>query len=70
MEKGSKPTHRLRVRVAALDGSNAPSATIGAAWQREDGSFLIKLDPCVVIRWDDAVVIGLFPVLPGEKTRV
>ena len=39
--------------------------TIGAAWHREDGSFLIRLDPCVVVRWDDPVFLSLFPVDAG-----
>jgi len=52
-----KPTHRLRVMTK--DGKR--KGTIGAAWQRSDGSFLLRLDPCVVVRWDDDVTISLFP---------
>ncbi len=57
-DKTKKPTHKLRV---LLKGSKR-TTTVGAAWQRDDGSFSITLDPCVVLSWNDPVTISLFPV--------
>lgn len=57
-----KPTHRLKV---LLKGSKR-TTTVGAAWQRDDGSLSITLDPCVVLSWTDPVTISLFPVGKDE----
>lgn len=65
-----KPTHNLRV-MSKVAGSK-DQGTVGVAWKREDGSFYVKLNPCVVLRWDDEVQIGLFPrdELPREEPPV
>ena len=56
--KPGKPTHRMKV----ISNTTKATATVGAAWQRPDGSFLLRLDPCTVIDWRDDVTISLFPV--------
>lgn len=55
-----KPTHRLRVK----EGKN--TATVGVAWVCDDGSFTIRLNPCVVLDWKDNVLLKLFPIEEGD----
>lgn len=55
---GQKPTHLLKVKEREGEGKT----TIGAGWMRQDGSVSIVLNPCVVLSWQDNVIIHLFPI--------
>jgi hypothetical protein len=55
--KPSPPTHSLKVQEAG----SSWWATVGAGWQRTDGSFYVKLNPGTVLSWRDDIKIGLFP---------
>ena len=45
--------------------------TIGAGWTSDDGSIVIKLNPCVVLRFEDMATISLrlFPADYVKRTR-
>lgn len=67
--KATRPSHRLSVK----DTDTGSVAEIGAAWLNEDGSFSVKLNPCVVISYDGlkGKYLSLFPVLEeGEEKKV
>ena len=53
-----KPTHLLKVKEREGEGKT----TIGVGWMRTDGSMSVSLNPCVVLSWQDNVIINLFPI--------
>lgn len=58
--KGRKPDYRVGVKTRQ-SASKSGQGTIGAAWKEDDGTISIVLNPCVVLRFEDDVVIRLFP---------
>jgi len=58
--KGRKPDYRVGVKTKQGAGKSG-QGTIGAAWKEDDGTISIVLNPCVVLRFEDDVVIRLFP---------
>lgn len=54
-----KPTHRLKV----MNKDSSRKGTAGAGWLNPDGSISITLDPCVVLKGNEAnIVIRLWPI--------
>jgi hypothetical protein len=51
--------------VKALDKDTNEKAKIGAAWQNNDGSVSIDLNPFVVLAARKSLVITLFPISRG-----
>ncbi len=47
----------MRLCVKSPDGQ---PGTVGAAWIRDDGSLLVKLNPGTVLAWNDGLIISLF----------
>lgn len=46
---GVKPTFRLKVK----DSETGSQAEVGAGWLNDDGSINVKLNPCVVLSYDN-----------------
>lgn len=61
-----RPTHVLSV----IERDTKNTCKIGVAWQRDDGSFHIRLSPCTTISWGDDVIISLFPVSRRESEQM
>jgi len=59
-----RPDYILSVKVK---DAAASKRRLGAAWQNNDGSVSIQLDPCTVISWKDNVYMTLFPT-PADKS--
>jgi hypothetical protein len=57
---GQRPTYR----VCVLHKESGAKGTIGAAWQKDDGSISVRLEAGVTISWRDGFVISLFPIAP------
>jgi hypothetical protein len=55
----AKPTHILKARSKKDDKTF--NNRIGVGWETADGWIEIKLDPCVVLHWQDDVYINLYP---------
>jgi hypothetical protein len=53
-----KPTHRLK----ALNKLTNNRCEVGAGWLNANGSISVRLNPCIVLRYDPEIVITLFPV--------
>lgn len=53
-----KPTHKLKAKLR--DGS--ATNDVGVAWMRQDGSFSVQLNVGVSLRWDDPLILSLFPI--------
>ncbi len=51
------PTHLLKVK----ERNGKRACTIGVGWWK-DGTMSIQLNPCVVLKWTDDVLINLFPI--------
>lgn len=69
---GRRPTHELRVKRR----DSEDRGVVGVAWQNDNGTFSIKLRPCVVISSNDDVTILLVkiegrsparPAAPGQR---
>lgn len=64
MSAGRRPTHELRVKRR----DSADQGVVGVAWQNDNGTFSIKLRPCVVISSnDDDVTILLTKIESGSR---
>lgn len=57
---GKKPTHELCVK----DLESQDRGKIGVAWENEDGSFTIRLNPCTSLTYDGMKnkALSLFPI--------
>jgi hypothetical protein len=51
------PTYVVKVK----ERNGPATALVGVAWDNDDGSFHIILNPCVVLAWNDDMHITLFP---------
>lgn len=58
------PTHNLCVREKDAD---ARWGQIGVAWENEDGSFVIRLNPCVTLSQRDDLLIKLYRKDHGQR---
>ena len=58
---GRRPTHELRVKRR----DSEDRGVVGVAWQNDNGTFSIKLRPCVVISSNDDVTILLVKIESG-----
>jgi hypothetical protein len=57
---GKKPTHELCVK----DLETQARGKIGVAWENDDGSFTIQLQPCTSLTYDNVKnkALTLFPI--------
>lgn len=67
MAAGRKPDYS----VSALNPKTNLKGKVGAAWTNDDGSLQLKLDPFVVLKGEDDLLIRLFPTekVPGAAAK-
>lgn len=63
MKNGAKPDYQL----SAWEPNTKRSRVVGAAWVRAKGHVSIRLDVGTVLRWDDGLVLTMFPEDDGER---
>jgi len=59
--KPRKPDYRIKARTKDEDG-HYQTGEVGIAWRNETGNLSIRLNPGVVLRWDDGLILTAFPV--------
>jgi len=60
------PDFRLSIKHRVTGASG----TVGAAWKDDRGFLNIRLNPGVVLSWQDDVYLNLFPVEDAPKGRM
>ncbi len=64
------PDYRIKVKTRVEEGERYEAGEVGCAWQSDNGNITIKLNPGVVLSWNDGLVITAFPTaIIEEKTK-
>jgi len=54
-----QPDYYLKVKVN--DREDKATTLAGAAWVKQDGVIRLRLDPGITLRWNDDLILTLFP---------
>ena len=65
MSQGRPPDFRLSIKHRVTGAAGV----VGAAWKDDRGFLSIRLNPGVVLSWQDDVYINLFPIEDTPKFR-
>jgi hypothetical protein len=72
MPRPNAPNYVLMVKPKR---QNAVATKVGVAWMDEEGRLSIKLEPCVVLHWNDDLWLSLYPdrnnppTFPGMSSK-